>query len=250
MRAIAHGLYSALRGGGAVVEGAEFLVANHRVTLRGLGHALAAAACVIASTRLLSGIGAWLPPAPAISLPWYLVLVEWAWASLPSGLTVAATAWGAELAYLGLVAINGLVDAVANRRGHGPARAMVLSPRRAAWVCLSVGGLGCAGLAYVPVIGPVAALAAACPVLGAGFVVAILAVRGRNPRSIVGFTQSRVVLLGGLGGGILVSLALPVVSLVALPCAAAGTACLILREERSEPARTSEETVPYASPGK
>jgi hypothetical protein len=113
-----------------------------------------------------------------------------------------------------------------------------------------VGGLACAGVAYLPVIGALVSLALMCPVLGAGVAAATLAARGLAGREILGFVRARFAMLSGLGGGVLVAFAIPVVNWVALPCAAAGTVCLVLREERVTMVKTSEGTVPCASPGK
>ncbi|HET8760038.1 MAG TPA: hypothetical protein VFN94_03170 [Nitrospiria bacterium] len=250
MRALGSALYAALRGGGAVIEGAEFLIAAARLSPRRIGHLLAAAACVLIATKLFSGIATRLPTVPEISFPWYLVLVEWGWSNLSSGLAAAATAWGAETLYLGWVSVRDVVDTVVSRRGGMAGRRAVVSARRAAIACLVVGGFGCVGVAYVPIVGPLAALAAACPVLGAGFAAACLAQRGWPPDEITRLVRRRVVLLGGLGGGVLVLLTIPLVNLVVLPCAAAGTVCLLLREERADSVKTSAGTTPCVSPSK
>jgi hypothetical protein len=250
MRAVSHGLYAVLRGGGAVIEGIEFWGTHYPLVPRRIGHFIAAAGCTLLTTRVVAGIEAWLPSAPALLLPWYLVAAEWAWSHLPSGLAAATGAWGAETAYLGLVSIRELVDAVVSRRGGASDRSVIVSPRRAALAWLIVGGLGCAGLAYVPVIGPPAALTIICPVLGAGFIVAILAARGSEPREILRFVRTHIAMLSGLGGGVLVALAIPVINVVALPCAAAGVVCLVFREERTASVKTSAGTAPYALPDK
>lgn len=233
-----------------MIEGIEFWGAHYPLVPRRIGHFIAAAVCTLLMTRVVAGIEAWLPSAPALLLPWYLVAAEWAWSHLPSGLAAATVAWGAETAYLALVSIRELIDTVVSRREGASDRSVVVGPRRAALTWLGVGGLGCAGLAYVPVIGPPAALAFIGPVLGAGFFVAILAARGSSLEAVVGFVRSRIAMLWGLGTGVLVALAIPVISLVALPCAAAGAICLVLREERTASVKTSAGTVPYASPDK
>jgi uncharacterized protein involved in cysteine biosynthesis len=250
MRKVSHGLHAALRGGGAVIEGIEFWGGHYSLVPRRIGHFLAAAVCTLLMTRLTAGIEAWLPSVPTLLLPWYLVAAEWAWLHLPSGLVAATVAWGAETAYLGLVSIRELVDTVVSRRGGASDWSVLVSPRRAALAWLIVGGLWCAGLAYIPVIGPLATLAVICPVLGGGFIVATIAARGLGPREILRFVRSRIAMLSGLGAGVLVALAIPVINLVVLPCAAAGAVCLVLREERAAAVKTSEGTVPYASPDK
>jgi hypothetical protein len=247
---VSHRLYSALRGGGAVIEGIEFWGTHSQLVLRQIANFLVAAACTVLIARVVAGIEGFLPSASALLLPWYLVAVEWAWSQLPSGLAAALTAWGAETAYLSLVSMRELLDTVVSRRGGASDRSVRVSPRKAALLWLMIGGLGCAGLAYVPVIGPLAALALMCPVLGAGVVTATLASRGMTRREILGFVRARLAMLSGLGGGVLVASAIPVVNLVALPCAAAGTVCLVLREERAARVKTSEGIVPCASPGK
>ncbi len=250
MRAVSRGLYAVLRGGGAVIEGIEFWGTHYDLIPRRIGHFIAAAVCLLLMARVVAEFEAFFPSAPALLLPWYLVIFEWAWSHLPSGLASAMTAWGSETAYLGLAPIRELVDAVVGRRGGASDRSVLVGPRRAALTWLGVGGLGCAGLSYVPVVGPPAALAVICPVLGAGFLVAILAARGLSPVEVVGFVRSRIAILWGLGAGVLVALTIPVISLVALPCAAAGAICLVLREERAASVKTSAGTVPCASPGK
>ncbi|MFZ5876883.1 MAG: hypothetical protein ACOYXU_10815 [Nitrospirota bacterium] len=250
LRAVSHGLHAALRGGGAVIEGIEFWGTHRHLIPSRIGQFLAAAACTALMARAVAELDGALPSASVLLLPWYLVAVEWAWSQLPSGLSAAVIAWGAETAYLCLVSIPRLVAAVVGRRGGDSGRSVRVSPRGTALACLLVGGLGCAGLAYVPVVGPLAALALSCPVLGAGLVMTTLASRGMDRREILGFARARSAMLSGLGAGVLVAFAIPVVNLVALPCAAAGTACLVLREERAAPVKTSAETVPYASPGK
>jgi hypothetical protein len=250
MRSVSHGLYAALRGGGAVIEGIEFWGTHYPLVPRRIGHFLTAAVCTLLMTRVVAVIEAWLPRAPALLLPWYLVAAEWAWSHLPSGLTAATAAWGAETAYLGLVSIRELVDTIVSRRGGASDRSVLVSPRRAALIWLIVWGFGCAGLAYVPVIGLPATLAIICPVLGAGFIVATLAAQGSGPWEILRFVRSRIAMLSGLGGGVLVAFAIPVIKVVALPCAAAGAVCLVLREERTASVKTSAGTVLYASPNK
>jgi uncharacterized protein involved in cysteine biosynthesis len=160
------------------------------------------------------------------------------------------TAWGAETAYLSLVSMRELVETVVSRRGGDSRRSVRLSPRKAALAWLVIGGLACGGVAYLPVIGGLVALVLMCPVLGAGLAAATLAARGMTGREIFGFASARLAMLSGLGGGVLVAFTIPVVNLVALPCAAAGTVCLVLREERAATVKTSEGTVPCASPGK
>jgi hypothetical protein len=218
--------------------------------LRRIANFLVAAACTVISARVVAEIQGFVPSASALPLPWYLVAVEWAWSQLPSGLAAALTAWGAETAYLSLVSMRELAETVMSRRGGDSGRTVRVSPRKAALLWLVVGGLGCAGLAYLPVIGPLLALALVCPVLGAGLAAATLAARGMTRREILGFIRARLALLSGLGGGVLVAFAVPVVNLVALPCAAAGTVCLVLRDERAATVKTSEGTVPCALPGK
>jgi hypothetical protein len=233
-----------------VIEGIEFWGTHPELVFRRITNFLVAAACTVLIARMVAEIESVLPSASALSLPWYLVAVEWAWSELSSGLAAALTAWGAETAYLSLVSMRDLVDTVVDRRGGASDRTVRVSPRRAALLWLVVGGLACAGLAYVPVVGALGGLALICPVIGAGVAAATLAARGMTGSEIFGFVRARVLMLSGLGGGMLVALAIPVVYWVALPCAAAGTVCLVLREERAAPVKTSEGTVPCASPSK
>jgi hypothetical protein len=249
-RAVGHALYSALRGGGALIEGIEFWGTHAQLAVRRIADFLVATACTVIVTRVVAGIEGYLPSASALPLPWYLVAVEWAWSQVPSGLAAALTAWGVETAYLSLVSMREVVDTVVSRRGGASDRSASVSSRKASLVWLLIGGFGCIGLAYVPVIGAPLALAIMCPVLGTGVVAGVLASRGWTRPEIFGFVRSRAAMLSGLGAGVFVGSVIPVVNLVALPCAAAGTVCLVLREERAAPVRTSEGKVPCASPGK
>ncbi|MFZ5861819.1 MAG: hypothetical protein ACOYXR_03100 [Nitrospirota bacterium] len=245
-----HGLYAALRGGGAVIEGVEFWGTHRTLIPRHAGHFLVAALCVWLMARTTPAIDGYLPTATALLLPWYLVAVEWAWSQLPIGVAAAVAAWGAQISYLSVVSVREIVDAVVNRRGGAADRSERIGPRIAAFAWMLVGGIGCAALAYVPVVGPPATLALACPVLGAGFVTAAAAARGAGSWEIIGVVRSRIAMVSGLGAGVLVALAVPVVNLIALPCAAAGTVCLVLREERGASLKTSAGTVPYVWPGR
>lgn len=231
-----------------MIEGFEFWGTHYHLVPRRISHFLAAAVCALLMRRVAAGIATWLPFATDLVLPWYLVAAEWAWSHLPSGLTAALAAWGAETTYLGLVSVRELVDSVVSRRGGASDRPVHVSPRRVALACLIVGGLGCAGLAYLPVIGPPAALVFICPVLGTGFIVATLAARGSGVVEVGGFLRSHIAMLSGLGAGVLVALSIPVINLVTLPCAAVGAGCLVLREERARSVKTNAGTVPYVSP--
>lgn len=240
-------LFQLLRGGGAVIEGAEFLLTHRQLLGRYLSHLIAAAACTLAAVWLAARLEPLLPSAPVIALPWYLVLAEWLWANLPAVLSAEIAAWVALGAYVGLAWPRQFVWAIMSQRGVAPLSAEPRDGRERtlSWFVLS--GAGWAALAYIPGIGLAAAAVVAGPVLGVGLVIPILALRGWHPAT-AGFLRSHGALLTGLGFGIVISLAIPVVNLVALPCAVAGTVCLLIREPLPEVLKTTAETTPYASP--
>lgn len=227
-----------------MVEGAEFLLTHRDISRRHVLHLLASAACGLLSTWLFSAVRPLVPPPGAISLPWYLVLVEWSWSNLPAVLAAEAAAASAAIAYLLLARPRALVLSVVTRRGGTVACS---SPRASGSVIgvLTAGGLGCIGLVTVP-WGGAAASVLWLPLLGAGLVAAVLSVLGWPSAAILTFLRSRIAMLAGLGLAIVTSLAVPVVNLVALPCATVGAACLILREEGAA-AKTSGGTIPYVS---
>lgn len=250
MRAVGPSLYHALRGGAAVIEGAEFLLTHRRILVHQAPHVLAAGAFALIATWLASRLIPVLPQPHPLSLPWYFVLIEWLWSRLPSVLAADIAAWSALTAYLALAWPRQLVWAVMAQRNVTRPSAPPGHERGPALFLLSAGGAGCGLAAYVPVVGPAAAAVLAWPVLGAGLVVATLTLRGWPRADIYVFVRTRWEILGGLGLGVAVSVAIPVVNLVALPCAVAGTACLLFREPRPGVLRTSEGTIPCASPDK
>jgi hypothetical protein len=178
MRGVSRVLYQALRGGGAVVEGAEFLLTHRHLLRRQIGHFLAAAACAVVATWLGARLAMVLPAAPAIAFPWYLVLIEWLWAELPSVLAAEVAGWGAGTVYLALPFPRQLVWVVMSQRGGTAPTSPSDRERERALIWLGAGAAGCVLVAWVPVVGPPAAAVLACPVLGGGFVVAILTLRG------------------------------------------------------------------------
>jgi hypothetical protein len=251
MRAVSLALYHALRGGGAVIEGAEFLLTHRHIPRRLVLHFSAAATCTLIAIWLGTRLAAALPAPPVIALPWYLVLVEWLWSSLPIVLATQFVAWSALAAYVAVALPQGIVSAVLTQRGVMPPSTLVRDPRSPVLAWLSAGGVGCALIAWVPVVGPGTAAVLGLPVLGGGLVVTTLTLLGWSKSAIRSAMRTHLAVMVGLGLGLALSLAIPVVNLVALPCAFAGTACLLLREPRpAEQVRTNEETVPCALPEK
>jgi hypothetical protein len=250
MRGVGRTLYHALRGGGAVIEGAEFLLTHRQIARRQILHLCAAASCTLIATWLRAWPAAYVPAPPAVTLPWYLVLVEWLWSSLPAVLTSELAAWAAQTMYVALALPRQLVSAVLSQRGSILPSPREAGPRGPALAWLGAGGLGCAAIAWLPLVGPLAAAVLACPVLGGGLVVTILMLRGWSWADTISLVQRQWALIVGLGLGLVVSLTIPVVNLVALPCAAVGTTCLLLREVRPAPVRTSAGRAPCASPDK
>jgi hypothetical protein len=202
------------------------------------------------ATSLASWLAADLPAPPVVAFPWYLVLVEWLFSSLQGVLAAELAAWVAQTAYVALALPQQMVWAVLTQHGVTLPSPLGGNPRGPALAWLSAGGVACALTAWAPRVGPVAAAVLACPVLGGGLVVTTLTLRGWPGEPLFHFTRTHWAMIVGLGVGLVVSLAIPVINLVALPCAVAGTACLLLREPRPEAVRTSEGTVPCASPDK
>lgn len=247
MSAVARALYQALRGAGAVIEGAEFLLTHRHLLGRHLPHVLTAAACTLGAMWLAAKLTAYLPPAPGMTLPWYLVLIEWCWSRLPAALAAEFAAWAALTAYLGLAWPRRFVWEVMAQRHVAPP-AQLGDGRGRAFFWLSVCGVGGAGIAWVPIVGLAAAVVLAWPVLGAGLAMAILDLRGWRSDGVYAFLTSHWATLVGLGLGVVVSLAIPAVNLVALPCAVAGATCLLVREPQPAAIKTTAGTTPYASP--
>lgn len=233
-----------------MIEGAEFLLTHRHIPRRLVFHFGAAAACVLIATWPAAWLAAHLPTPPAITLPWYLVLLEWLWASLPVVLAAELAAWIALTAYVALGLPRRLVWAVMTQREVPLPSPLPGDPRGPALAWLGAGGVGWALIAGVPVFGPAAAAVLACLVLGGAFVVTTLTLRGWSWGNVLSFILTHSAMIVGLGLGLIVSLTIPVVNLVALPCAVTGTGCLLLREPRPEAIRTNEGTVPCASPDK
>jgi hypothetical protein len=231
-----------------VVEGAEFLLTHRHIVGRHLVHFLAAAACAFGALWLRPWIAAVLPPVPAVTFPWYLVLLEWLWAELPSLLAAEVSAWSATAAYLALPSTGRLIAAVMAHRGEAePCLAASHEPGGAlAW--LAAGAAAYAAIAWIPLVGPASAVVLACPVLGAGFVITVLERHGWSGGAVRAFATSHWPLLSGVGLGLIVGLVIPVFNLAALPCAVAGTVCLLRREVGAVRVRTTGGTIPYASP--
>ncbi len=247
MRTVGLSLYHALRGGAAVIEGAEFLLTHRRRLARQIPHFLAAAACSAIATGLASRLTPGLPQPPALALPWYLVLIEWAWSRLPSVLGLEIAAGTALTGYLALAWPRELVAAVEAQRGPARPATSRRGGRASSLVVLSVGAAACGLIASVPAVGPAAAAALACPALGAGLAVATLTLHGWPPGDMRAFLSTNWEIPVGLGLGLIATMAIPVVNLTALPCALAGAACLLGREPRPGMLKTSEGTTPCAS---
>jgi hypothetical protein len=245
MPAVGRSLYQILRGGGAVIEGAEFLLTHRQLVGRYLTQVIAAAACTFAALELAARLEPLLAPAPVIALPWYFILAEWVLANLPAVASVEIAAWIALGAYFGLAWPRRFVWAIMALRGVAPMAARYGRERTLSWFVLS--GAGWTALTYLPGIGLAAAVASAGPVLGVSLALPILALRGWPTSATSAFLRSHGTLLTGLGFGLAVSLAVPAVNLVALPCAIAGTVCLLIREPLPV-LKTSAETIPYVSP--
>ncbi len=233
-----------------MVEGAEFLLTHHDLLRRQIGHFLAAAACALGATWLGSRLAPLFPAAPVVAFPWYLVLVEWLWAGLPSVLAAEVVAWGAGTAYLTLPSTRQLILAVMSQRGSTDPSATSYHERGRALAWLAAGAAVYVVVVWVPVVGPTTAAVLACPVLGGGFVVAVLTLRGWPAGAVRSFVGSHWAILFGVGVGVTISLVVPLINLAALPCAAAGTACLLLREARPDVFRTNAGTVPCAWPNR
>jgi hypothetical protein len=194
-------------------------------------HFLAAAACALGATWLGSRLAEVFPAAPAIAFPWYLVFVEWLWSGLPSVLAAELAAWSAATVYLALPSTHRLISTVMTQRGSADSSLMTGRARRSALTWLGAGAALWGVVVWVPVGGATAAAVLACPVLGGGFVVTVLALRGWSDDAIRSFVGSHWAMLSGVGLGAAVGLVVPVINMAALPCAAAGTACLLLRED-------------------
>lgn len=232
-------LYDLLRGAGALVEGVEFLVAHHTIARRLAGHFLVAAACVLITTQWLpSRLQPLMPAVTPLVLPWYLVLAEWAWSGIPSVLAQQAAGWAAMVAYLGIAPPRGLVALVAERRG-GDLGARPVSDRMRSTIWLALGGVVCFGLSVLPTLGPLVALLAVCPVVGGALFVSVSAGRVGSSSRHRWWSRGLNATSIGLGGAVFVALSIPVVNLVALPCAATGAACLVIREERTASPRSA-----------
>jgi hypothetical protein len=230
-------VYDGLRGFGALIEGAEFLF-THRHLWRPLALHLGTAATLV----LLTG---WLRPPlattiapylPAVVAPWYLVLAEWAWGAMPSVLASLAVSGLVTAAYSALAWPTALVARVAAIRAPGkPGTPTTLTDRMAVLVWLAAGGLVCSGVVVLHPLGAAVAVFLACPVLGIALIYPALRLRGWAPREARRFALARLAIWSGLGTGLAIGLAVPLVSLAALPCGMVGAACLALREERPRP---------------
>lgn len=230
-----------------MVEGAEFLLTHRRVVGRHPVHFLAAAACSLGAVWLGPQIAAVLPSTPAVAFPWYLVLLEWLWAGLPSVLAAEVSAWSAAVAYLALPSTGRLIATVMAHRGDTePYLTASREPGGAlAWLAA---GAAVYAIAWIPMVGPALAVVLACPVLGAGFVITVLSRPGWAGGAVRVFVTSHWLLVSGVGLGLIVGLVIPVFNLAALPCAVAGTVCLLRREVGAVQVRTNGGTIPYASP--
>lgn len=231
-----------------MVEGAEFLLTHRRVVGRHPVHFLAAAACSLGAVWLGPRIVAVLPPTPAVAFPWYLVLLEWLWAGLPSVLAAEVSAWTATVAYLALPSTGHLIATVMAQRGGAEPYLTASHEPGGALAGLAAGGAVYAAIAWIPMVGPPAAVVLACPVIGAGFVVTVLSRHGWAGGTVRAFVTSHWSLVSGVGLGLIVGLVIPVFNLAALPCAVAGTVCLLRREVGAVQVRTNGGTIPYASP--
>jgi hypothetical protein len=229
-----------------VVEGAEFLLTHRRIVGRHLVHFLAAAACSLGAVWLRPRIAAVLPPTPAVAFPWYLVLLEWLWVGLPSVLAAEISAWSATVAYLALPSTGHLIATVMAQRGGAEPFLTASHEPGGTLAWLTAGAAVYAAIAWIPMVGPASAVVLACPVIGAGFIVTILARHGWSGGAVRAFATSHWPLLSGVGLGLIVGLVIPVFNLAALPCAAAGTACLLRREVGAVQPKTNAGTTPYA----
>src|SRR5574341_1675179 len=153
MRAVGRSLHQALRGGGAVVEGAEFLLTHRHFVGRQLVHFLAAGACALGAAWLGSRLAEVFPAAPVIAFPWYLVLVGWLWSGLPSVLAAELAAWSAATVYLALPSTHQLMLTVMKLRGNTDPRVTSGRVQRGALVWLGVGAAVCGVVVWVPVVG-------------------------------------------------------------------------------------------------
>lgn len=250
MHAVSRALYQLLRGGGAVVEGAEFLLTHRHISRQQLPHLGAAALCTLMGAWMGGRLTAVLPAPPTLPFPWFLILVEWIWASLPVVLGAELAAWVAQTVYVTFAPPRQLVSAVLSQRGSGSPSPQAGLSQQTALTWLGAGGLLCALIALVPVVGPVAAAVLAFPVLGGALSATTLSLLGRPRRAVLAFLRTHWGMSAGLGVGLLVALTIPVLNLVALPCAATGIACLLLKDLGLDAFRTSEGTAPCASPNK
>jgi len=232
-----------LRGFGAIIEGAEFLL-THRTLWRplaphfGAGAALALGAS-LAIHPLQRIVMAHVPP---LVLPWYLAPLEWAWGATPGLLASLLMLVLAEIAYLAVAWPAPVIQAVAlirhaHRSDLDPSSITAIASGR--WrMLLAMAGctIGCVALLWTSAVGSTLVATFGMVVIsGAGLLYP--AWQSARRVSAFGVDFTRVPLCIGLGGGLFVLWMIPLLGVVSLPIGVVGTACLALREGRGRPAR-------------